>query len=41
MAAENKVGLSPNPTLKHVKRLETAGYITGYGTPIDLARPGE
>jgi len=37
----DKVGLSPSPTLKRIKRLETAGYITGYGARIDLARLGD
>ena len=41
MTAKNKVGLSPRPTFKRVKKLETAGYNIGYGARIDLARPGE
>lgn len=32
------VGLSPSPCLQRVKRLEKAGYITGYGAQIDLAK---
>jgi DNA-binding Lrp family transcriptional regulator len=33
-----RVGLSPSPCLQRVKRLERAGYITGYGATIDLAK---
>ncbi|MCW5693648.1 MAG: Lrp/AsnC family transcriptional regulator [Pseudolabrys sp.] len=33
-----KVGLSPSPCLQRVKRLEDAGYISGYGARINLAR---
>ena len=33
-----KVGLSPSPCLQRVKRLESAGYITGYGARINLAK---
>lgn len=33
-----KVGLSPSPCLQRVKRLESAGYITGYGARIHLAK---
>ena len=36
-----KVGLSPSPTLKRVKKLEATGYITAYAAQIDLARIGE
>jgi DNA-binding Lrp family transcriptional regulator len=32
------VGLSASPCLQRVKRLESAGYITGYGAQIDLAK---
>lgn len=32
------VGLSPSPCLQRVKRLEAAGYITGYGAHINLAK---
>lgn len=32
------VGLSPSPCLQRVKRLESAGIISGYGARIDLAR---
>lgn len=36
----DKVGLSPSPCLARVKRLEDAGYITGYGASINLAKLG-
>ncbi|MHC8290487.1 Lrp/AsnC family transcriptional regulator [Pseudomonas sp. XS1P51] len=32
------VGLSPSPCLQRVKRLETAGYISGYEAHVDLAK---
>jgi DNA-binding Lrp family transcriptional regulator len=32
------VGLSASPCLQRVKRLETAGYITGYGAQINLTK---
>jgi DNA-binding Lrp family transcriptional regulator len=32
------VGLSPSPCLQRVKRLEAAGYITGYGAHLNLAK---
>ena len=35
------VGLSPSPCLQRTKRLESAGYITGYGAHIALAKLGE
>lgn len=35
------VGLSASPCLLRVKRLEKAGFITGYGAQIDLAKLGE
>ncbi|TPG61377.1 Lrp/AsnC family transcriptional regulator [Roseomonas nepalensis] len=35
------VGLSPSPCLTRVKRLEKAGYITGYGAHINLQRLGD
>ncbi len=35
------VGLSPSPCLTRVKRLEKAGYISGYGAHIDLKKFGE
>lgn len=35
------VGLSPSPCLTRVKRLESAGYITGYGAQINLQKLGE
>ena len=34
------VALSPSPCLQRVKRLEAAGYITGYGAHINLAKLG-
>jgi DNA-binding Lrp family transcriptional regulator len=34
------VALSPSPCLQRVRRLEAAGYITGYGAHIDLAKFG-
>lgn len=34
------VGLSPSPCLTRVKRLETAGYITGYGAQLQLRKLG-
>ncbi|MBS0535395.1 MAG: Lrp/AsnC family transcriptional regulator [Proteobacteria bacterium] len=33
-----KVGLSPSPCLQRVKRLESAGYISGYGARINLSK---
>lgn len=35
------VALSPSPCLTRVKRLETAGYITGYSALINLNKLGE
>ncbi len=35
------VGLSPSPCLTRLKRLEKAGYITGYGAYINLNKLGE
>jgi DNA-binding Lrp family transcriptional regulator len=35
-----KVGLSASPCLARVRRLERAGYITGYSANIDLAKLG-
>lgn len=35
------VGLSPSPCLTRVKRLEKAGYITGYGAQLNLRKLGE
>jgi DNA-binding Lrp family transcriptional regulator len=35
------VGLSPSPCLTRVKRLEQAGYISGYGAQINLRKLGE
>ena len=34
------VGLSPSPCLIRVKRLEKAGYITGYGAHVQLEKLG-
>ncbi|MCW2338867.1 DNA-binding Lrp family transcriptional regulator [Sphingobium sp. B2D3A] len=36
----DKVGLSPSPCLSRVKRLETAGYISGYSAIINLSKVG-
>jgi DNA-binding Lrp family transcriptional regulator len=36
----DRVGLSASPCLARVKRLEDAGYITGYGALVDLAKLG-
>jgi len=36
----DKVGLSPSPCLARVKRLEKAGYISGYSAIINLAKVG-
>jgi DNA-binding Lrp family transcriptional regulator len=33
-----KVGLSQSPCLQRVKRLEAAGYITGYGARVNIAK---
>jgi DNA-binding Lrp family transcriptional regulator len=35
------VGLSASPCLQRTKRLESAGYITGYGAHLNLAKLGE
>lgn len=35
------VGLSPSPCLQRVKRLEAAGYITGYRALINLSKVAE
>jgi DNA-binding Lrp family transcriptional regulator len=35
------VGLSASPCLLRVKRLEQAGYISGYGANLNLAKLGE
>jgi DNA-binding Lrp family transcriptional regulator len=37
-ALADDVGLSQSPCLQRVKRLESAGYITGYGARIDTSR---
>jgi DNA-binding Lrp family transcriptional regulator len=36
----DRVGLSQSPCLARVKRLEDAGFITGYGANINLAKLG-
>ena len=35
------VNLSPSPCLMRVKKLQKAGYITGYSAQIDVAKLGE
>ena len=35
------VGLSPSPCLQRTKRLESAGYITGYSAQVNLGKLGE
>lgn len=35
------VHLSPSPCLMRVKKLQSAGYITGYSAQIDIAKLGE
>jgi DNA-binding Lrp family transcriptional regulator len=35
------VGLSPSPCLHRVRRLESAGYITGYSAHLNLAKLGD
>jgi len=35
------VGLSPSPCLTRVKRLEQAGYISGYGAQLELRKLGD
>ncbi|WP_454831839.1 Lrp/AsnC family transcriptional regulator [Pseudoxanthomonas wuyuanensis] len=37
----NAVNLSPSPCLIRVKRLEQAGYITGYSAQLDLSKLGD
>ncbi|MBT5496498.1 MAG: Lrp/AsnC family transcriptional regulator, partial [Alphaproteobacteria bacterium] len=37
-ALADAVGLSQSPCLQRVKRLESAGYIAGYGARIDISR---
>jgi DNA-binding Lrp family transcriptional regulator len=36
----DRVGLSPSPCLARVRRLEVAGYISGYSAIINLAKIG-
>lgn len=37
----DRVGLSASPCLARVKRLEQAGYITGYNATLNLAKLGD
>lgn len=37
----DEVALSPSPCLMRVKKLQQAGYITGYSAQIDLAKLGQ
>jgi DNA-binding Lrp family transcriptional regulator len=37
----NAVGLSPSPCLMRVRRLEEAGFISGYGAIVNMAKLGE
>lgn len=41
IALADEVGLSPSPCLARVKRLEKAGYISGYGAHLNLAKFGD
>lgn len=36
----DRVGLSPSPVARRIKKLEADGYITGYGARIDQAKIG-
>jgi DNA-binding Lrp family transcriptional regulator len=36
-----RVNLSPSPCLMRVKRLEKAGYISGYGAHLELSKLGD
>src|SRR4051812_18263100 len=36
----NRIGLSPSPCLRRVKRLERDGYIDGYRAALDRGRVG-
>jgi len=36
----DRIGLSLTPTLRRIRRLETEGYIQGYGARLDEARLG-
>ncbi len=36
----DRVGLSPSPCARRIRRLETEGYITGYSARIDEAKLG-
>ncbi|WP_272002662.1 Lrp/AsnC family transcriptional regulator [Roseovarius sp. ZX-A-9] len=35
-----KVGLSPSPCARRIRKLEASGYVTGYGARIDDAKMG-
>jgi len=37
----DKIGLSPSPCLKRIKRLEESGYISGYAARIDTQKLGD
>ena len=37
----DRVNLSPSPCLTRMKKLQAAGYITGYTAEVDLAKLGE
>jgi len=39
-AIADEVGLSRPAVMERVKRLEEAGYITGYGARVDRAKSG-
>lgn len=41
VALAEAVGLSASPCLQRVKRLEQAGFISGYGAHLNLAKLGE
>ncbi|WP_341960864.1 Lrp/AsnC family transcriptional regulator [Pseudomonas sp. RC10] len=38
IALAEAVGLSPSPCLQRVKRLEAAGYISGYEAQVDISK---
>jgi len=40
VALAERVGLSPTPTLRRVRRLEQSGVIAGYGATLDRRRIG-
>ena len=35
-----RIGLSPSPIARRIKKLESDGYITGYGARVDEAKMG-